>query len=316
VAPRWFAFFVLVGVAGCAAPAVVQNPRVAIRPRAGASDSALVVIHPATVCGFTIRAESRSLVDRDATFGEDVPIDITRRVPDGAWEVLPGGSVATVFTAVAMPPGRYTLVGQASSDDWELLSRRSGDGARLARTNCDGKLEPRPLRLAFRVETGQVTLLSLPRGAVGFEELRKLGSAADDPYVMVAAGSWFPQVRRARERTRRALSARQRQPRDGYDVYPSCDGMTSVVRTTGAAVSWDASLETVVGERRFRPPVLTRSLHATGFGRGCVRRYAFVLLISDPKELDAAVEAAGAWLVAGDHAGEIAILVSAVPVPL
>jgi hypothetical protein len=47
-----------------------------------------------------------------------------------------------------------------------------------------------------------------------------------------------------------------------------------------------------------------------------LRRYAFVLLISDAKELDAAVEAAGAWLVAGDRAGEIAILVTAVPVPL
>jgi hypothetical protein len=316
VAPRWLASIVLVGAVGCAARAVVRDERVAIRPRTGASDSALVVIHPATVCGFTIRDESRGLVDRDATFGEGTPIDITRRVPDAAWEVLPGGSVATVFTAVAMPPGRYTLVGQASSDDWEVLSRRSGDGARLARTNCDGKLEPQPLRLAFRIEAGQVTLLSLPRGTVGFEELRKLGSAADDPYVMVAAGSWFPEVRRARDRTRRTLSARQRQPRDGYDVYPSCDGMTSVVRTTGAPVPWDASLEVIVGERRFRPPVLTTSLHATGFGRGCVRRYAFVLLISDAKELDAAVEAAGAWLVAGDRAGEIAILVTAVPVPL
>jgi hypothetical protein len=40
-----------------------------------------------------------------------------------------------------------------------------------------------------------------------------------------------------------------------------------------------------------------------------------VLLISDPKALDAALEAAGAWLVKEDLAGEIGIVVTVLPEP-
>jgi hypothetical protein len=158
-----------------------------------------------------------------------------------------------------------------------------------------------------------VTLLAAPEGPVGFEELRALGAAADDPYVVLAAQSWFPDVRQARNAMRSALAARQRQPRDGYDVYPSCDGVTAVVRTMGTPVPWDASLEPSARQKRVRLPVLTESLNATGYGRGCVRRFALVLLITDESARDAAVEAAGTWLVARNHAGEIDVLVAEVP---
>lgn len=299
--------------AGCTMPAVVPEERVAIRPRERDDDSALVVIHPATVCGLTIRDESGTLVDRDTTWGDGAPIDMTRRVPDAAWEVPDGREIATVFTAVAIPPGRYTLVGQVWSDAWEVLARRSGDGARLARTDCDGALHRQELRLPFRIEAGRVTLLAVPGGTVGFEEFRALGAAADDPYVVLAARSWFPEVRQARNAMRASLLARQRQPRDGYDVYPSCDGVTAVVRTTGTPVPWDDSLESSARERRVRLPVLTESLNATGYGRGCVRRFALVLLITDESARDAAVEAAGAWLVAKNYAGEIDVLVTELP---
>jgi hypothetical protein len=294
-------------------PAVVPEERVAIRPRSGDDDSALIVIHPATVCGLIIRDESGVLADRDTTWGEGAPVDMTRRVPDAAWEVPDGPPIATVFTAVAIPPGRYTLVGQAWSDDWEVLPRRSADGARLARTDCDGNLHRQALRLPFRIEAGRVTLLAVPSGAVGFDELRALGAAADDPYVVLAARSWFPEVRKARHALRAELAARQRQPRDGYDVYPSCDGVTAVVRTTGTPVPWDGSLVANARERRVRLPVLTRSLNATGFGRGCVRRFALVLLITEEDARDAAVEAAGAWLVAKNYSGEIDVLVTVLP---
>jgi hypothetical protein len=299
--------------AGCSMPAVLPEERVAIRPRKGDDDSALVVIHPATVCGLTIRDESGTLVDRDTTWGDAAPVDMTRRVPDAAWEVPDGRAIATVFTALAVPPGRYTLVGQVWSDDWEVLPRRSGDGARLARTNCDGALHRQKLRLPFRIEAGQVTLLAVPEGTVGFDELRALGAAADDPFVVLAARSWFPDVRQARNATRAALAARQRQPRDGYDVYPSCDGVTAVVRTTGTPVPWDGSLEHDARERRVRLPILTESLNATGYGRGCVRRFALVLLITDENAHDAAVNAAGAWLAAKNYAGEIDVLVTEFP---
>ena len=312
---RWLSCHVFIATLGCAAPGFVPDERVAIRPRTGPNDSALVVIHPATLCGLTIRDESGKVVDRDNTFGEDTPMDMTRRVPDAPWELREGNDVATLFTAVAMPAGHYTLVAQAWSDDWEVLSRRSVDGERLARTDCDTNLRSESLRLPFRIESGRVTLLALPKGTVGFEELGKLGAAADDPYVVLSARSWFGDVRRARDATRAALAARQRQPRDGYDIYPACDGMTSVVRSTGTPVPWDRSLEVRTSERRFRPPILTRALHATGFGRGCVRRFAYVLLISDPKALDAALEAAGAWLVREDLAGEIGIVVTMLPEP-
>src|SRR5262245_4244538 len=120
---NWLRFAFLAAF-GCAAPTVVQNEKVAIRPRTSENDSALVVIHPATLCGITIRDESGALVDHDTTYGEDTPMDMTRRVPDAPWEVREGPSVATLFTAVAMPAGRYTLIGQAWSDDWQVLSRR------------------------------------------------------------------------------------------------------------------------------------------------------------------------------------------------
>jgi hypothetical protein len=311
----WLSSHLFLAALGCAAPNVAQNERVAIRPRHGATDSALVVIHPATLCGITIRDESGAIVDRDTTYGEDTPTDMTRRVPDAPWEVREGENVAILFTAVAMPAGHYTLVEQAWSDDWEVLSRRSGDGERLARTNCDTNLHSERLRFPFRIESGRVTLLALPGGKVGFEELGKLGPAADDPYVVLSARSWFGDVRRARDATRAALAAGQRTPRDGYDIYPACDGMTSVVRSTGTPVPWDRSLDVPTSERRFRPPILTGSLHATGFGRGCVRRYAYVLLISDPTALDAALDAAGAWLVKEDLAGEIGIVVTVLPEP-
>jgi hypothetical protein len=158
-----------------------------------------------------------------------------------------------------------------------------------------------------------VTLLAVPDGSVGFEELRALGAAADDPFVVLAAGSWFSDVRKARSAMRATLAARQRQPRDGYDVYPACDGVTAVVRTTGAPVPWDTSLEPHARQTRVRLPILTQSLNATGYGRGCVRRFALVLLITDETARDAAVEAAGAWLVAKNYAGEIDVLVTKLP---
>jgi hypothetical protein len=158
-----------------------------------------------------------------------------------------------------------------------------------------------------------VTLLAVPDGSGGFEELRALGAAADDPFVVLAAGSWFSDVRKARSAMRATLAARQRQPRDGYDVYPACDGVTAVVRTTGAPVPWDTSLEPHARQTRVRLPILTQSLNATGYGRGCVRRFALVLLITDETARDAAVEAAGAWLVAKNYAGEIDVLVTKLP---
>ena len=91
--------------------------------------------------------------------------------------------------------------------------------------------------------------------------------------------------------------------------------MTAVVRSAGTPLEWDSGLPDDPAERRrlLRPGFPIRSVHATGFRRGCVRPVGYSLMISDPNELEPAVRAVGEWMVREDRAGEIDIVVSAIP---
>ncbi len=136
--------------------------------------------------------------------------------------------------------------------------------------------------------------------------------------MRAAVSSWLPFVQAAGKARFHELTLAQRQLRSGYEVYPSCDHKTAVVRHRGKPFPWyadpdDASLRD--GFRyRARPPV--GSVHATGFGAGCVFGLSFVVMMSDRRELEQAVRAVGEFLVHEDLAGEIDLVVSGVPTPL
>jgi len=241
---------------------------------------------------------------------------MTRAMPGPDWEVHNSGYPSRLFTVVAFPPGKYELVEIASTEDWEEIDEPHPPP--LARTNCGGHLTRRRVQMPFRIDAHEVTLLALPNGPADFDDLSALGMAATDGHVRERVGSWFPAVQRAGRARFRELVARQREPHDGYDVYPACDHKLAVVRNSGTPVQWEKApaTESGGGTERYRPGFAIGSVHATGFGGGCVRPWAYHLMLSDPSELSAGAHAVGAWLVANDLAGEVDLVLSGIPTAL
>lgn len=296
---------------GCAAPRVVEEAAVAVRPPRGPDDSALVLSYPATLCSVTLRDESGTLHDREERVNGSVPVDMTRSVPDEPWVGYSGPP--PLLTVLALPPGRYTLIRYATSDEWERLS--PDEVPPRARTDCtSSSLTTHPARISLRIEPGKLTLLDLPGGITDFPALRRMSQALRNPYVTSTVGPWLPAVRRTGTAMHRELAERQRQPHAGYDVYPGCDGKVAVVRRTGTPFDWYEDPENEAIRRAFRarvhPPLPMRSLQATGFGRGCVMPLAFVYLLTDSAELEPLARALGEMMVEKDLAGELDLILT------
>ena len=300
-------------IAGCAAPVVSRESRVAVRQRQGSDDAALVVIYQSDVCKLTIRDRSGQLHDSVLRGERYEPIAMTRDLPNGVWRIQTSGRRSTLLSALALPPGRYEIVRYASAD-WRPLDVDSGPA--LGKTDCDGALDWHAARLRFRVDAGKLTLLALPKGPVTFDDLNAMLPAPNDPLVYRTSSSWFPAIKQARKDVKAELAVRRRQPRAGYEFYPDCDGKTAIVRTSGTPFDWysDPNDDAKREEFRHRARVPIRSVHATGFGAGCVRGLAFVLFLSDAAEVDAATSAVGEWLEREDLAGEVDLVVSPIPV--
>jgi hypothetical protein len=213
-----------------------------------------------------------------------------------------------------MPPGSYEVVGYATSDGWGELD--SGSGPSLGETDCNGELDWHTVRLPFRIVAGKITLLSIPGGPVSFTDLNRMLHAPNDPLVHHASASWFPAIKQARKDRKAELAASRRQARAGYDVHPDCDGRTAIVRNTGVPFGWyaDAGNDANREEFRYRARFAIQSVHATGFGAGCVRDLAFVLFLTDPSAVEPATRAIGEWLVRENLSGEVDLVVSPVPV--
>jgi len=235
-----------------------------------------------------------------------------RAMPGPNWQVHRSGVPSRLFTAITFPPGAYELIDYATTESWEPVN---GSLPPMGHTKCDGKLDHHAVRLAFRIAPNQVALLALPNGPVTFEDLSAIGAAGNDQPIRGTVGAWYPAIERARQAAFAELVARQRQPRGGYDVYPSCDGRTAVVRQTGAPAPWEtpATADTTADPHHYRPSFPIRSVHATGFGAGCVRPGSYVVMLSDVNELDAASRAVGDWLVKENVAGEIDLVVTPIP---
>jgi hypothetical protein len=141
-----------------------------------------------------------------------------------------------------------------------------------------------------------------------------MSTALQNPSVSAAVTTWLPAIRRAGSAQHRKLAARQRRPQNGYDLYPDCDGKLAVVRTSGKPFDGyarpDDEAVRHTFRRRARVPVVARSIHATGFGNGCVKDLAFVYLLTDPRELGPLARALGEMMVAEDLAGEIDLVVT------
>jgi hypothetical protein len=141
-----------------------------------------------------------------------------------------------------------------------------------------------------------------------------MSHAIENPYVTSTVGPWLPAVRRAGTAMHRELAERQRQPRAGYDLYPSCDGKVAVVRRAGTPFDWYARPHDEAARRAFRgrarPPIPARSVQATGFGNGCVKELAFVYLLTDAAELEPLARALGEMMAEQDLAGEIDLVLT------
>lgn len=289
---------------------MVRESTVAFRPRRDDGDSALVFSHPANVCSITLRDESGRLHDLEKRGDTSVPLPLTRPVPDRPWHATGSAIPGTLLTVLALPPGRYTLTAYTTTDDWSELEPTAE--ARLARTDCSGSLVVHPARLPIRIEPARLTLLHLPSGAVDFTTLRAMSFALDDHYDGGVLATWLPSIRATGAAMHRELAARQRQPRNGYDLYPSCDGKVAVVRKHGKPFDWYSRPHDEIARQSFRSQVAiaTRSVQATGIGNGCVEPLAFVYLLTDPEELTPLAKALGERMAEEDLAGEIDLVLT------
>jgi hypothetical protein len=299
---------------GCAAAPIVRDSRVGIARRPNGSASALAVVYDARVCEITLRDPKGALVDRQERAGRLTPLAMTRAMPGPYWQVHDSGHASRLFTALTFPPGEYELVEYATGESWEPVDEPRPP--LLARTEC-GKLERHAVRFPFRIVPNQVTLLALPNGQPTFDDLTAISVASNDELIRSTIGWLYPSIDRARQAAFVELVARQRQPREGYDVYPACNGHTAVVRESGTPAPWEtlAPEAAVADAHHYRPGFGIRSLHATGFGAGCVRRGSYVLMLSDATELDAAIRAVGDWLVNANTAGEVDLVITGIPRP-
>jgi hypothetical protein len=254
------------------------------------SAQGLALLYDTRMCTFTLSEEGT----RRTT---------TWRTPDSAWEVQNQGYASTLLTAVALSPGRYRLTGYTSVVDWDELIAESG--RLVGYTNCDRRSSRvHPVDIPFEISPGSVTLLAVPGSErassdIGFDELTLTWVAMHDRYVKEAIAEWFPEIRRATDAIRKQLIVRQREPHDGYDVYPNCDRRVAVVRTTG---------KPMLAGKRYYPP------YASAIGLGCVSQQAVPGgCLSDRREIPQAIEAAGKWLVEHDLRGEIVFSVCTEP---
>jgi hypothetical protein len=301
-------------LAGCA-HLVHQEARVAVRRRAAPTDQAVAIFHSAQVCSFTVRDASGELHDSEERRGGLLPVDMARAVPDRPWWVQDAASGALLVTVIAMPPGRYELVGYAEAKGWQEGADEKGRA--IGMTNCPHRwrLDRHPVQLPFEVRPGEVALLHVPTGTPPAPFLRQTRWIFDqiyDPEARDLVQSWKPAILRAEEESRVAFLSRIRQARDGYDVYPLCNGrsMAGVVRTEGTPFSWYGNYKRDVVES-FRSRVPVSGTAATGFGGGCVeKRGAFHIYLVGQDELDAAVRSAGEWLARENLQGEVDVTVT------
>jgi hypothetical protein len=297
---------------GCAAPLLVENGAVAVRARRSAIDSALVLSYPATICSVTLRDETGRLRDQRQRHDDPAPLDMTRALPNHPHRRPTAARPDSLLTVLALPAGRYTVIAYATSTDFDEID--TPDGPR-ARTDCSS-VTTQMARLPVRIEPGRLTLLDLPAARLDFPALRTMASALSNAHVASAVESWLSDIRRTGSARHRELAERQRQRRDGYDLYPHCDGKIAIVRRSGKPFDWydrphdEAARRSFHARARAHAPILTRSVHATGFGNGCVAPLAFVYLLTDPAELEPLARSLGEMLAVEDLAGEIDLVLT------
>jgi hypothetical protein len=305
-------FLIAGALAACGAPRVVEERAVAVRSRYWAVDSALVLSYPASICSVTLRDETARFHDHRPRRDGTERVDMTRAVPNHPHRRWSSGEIEPLLTVIALPPGRYTLTGYATSDDFDELETPEGP---RARTDCEDPTT-RSVHFPLRIEPGRLTLLDLPAAKLDFTALRTMASALQNPHVARSVGSWLPELRRTGSARHRELADQQRQRREGYDLYPRCDGKVAIVRRTGTPFAWYERPDDEEARRRFGARArayaadTTRSTHATGFGRGCVAPLAFIYLLTDPAELEPLARSLGKMMVAEDLAGEIDLVLT------
>jgi hypothetical protein len=301
---------------GCTTGSLITESRVGVRARTGDDDSAVVVVHDSTACTVAIRDQSGVVHDRWIEDGRSVAIDMTRPLASDRFRVTTPTHPATLLTTLTMPPGRYTVVAYETTDEFDDLGSDRGGPVRSA--DCSSGVQTRRVALPFRVEAGRMTFLHLPTGRIDFPTLALTHAAERDPFVSARFASWLPGMRTERARLRRTLAERRKSPRDGYDVYPNCDGRTAVVRKAGTPFDWYRQPGNDAARRQFRhrAAIPLKSVHATGFGHGCVESLAFVFILSDGSAMEDAVRAIGEFMKREDLAGEIDLVVMPVSLPL
>jgi hypothetical protein len=281
----------VLSLASCAS--VTHDERVAIRAHGPGVDQGVLVPFDANVCSITVRDPTGVVHDRSG----DVALDMRRQVPDSPWRARNG-----YHLVIAMPPGHYELLGYETSDTFGEVALDHHVVAH--RTKCSAsKRTWHDAPHAFDVAAGALTLVDLKHGAPDFWSLMFLWSGADEPmHQELGVETWRAQINEASKATRAELLAKRRQVRDGYDVYPDCEGRVAVVHDSGMPsasheVEDRQKLRIDVGNAVSRAKV---HIYGGGFGRGCVLTSAPLVMLADAANLDAAVESLGCWMVKAD----------------
>jgi hypothetical protein len=299
-------------LAGCASTVTVPDGRVSPRGRGSGEDQALVLIfRDPTLCSITLRDEDGRLADLEERDGVRRRVDMTRPTPHAPWKPYTNG--VTLLLVEAMTPGHYSLRGYSTGGDVDY--HHAATGELLATTDCAQEPTFHDAYVPFEIRRGEIRLLALPGGPPSLDDISGLRSALGQPYVRDPAASWLPAIEDAATTAHRELVAAQRQPHDGYDVYPDCDHTTAVVRTTGTPFAF-VQAYTAEARDSFRARamgVAPRSRHADGFGGGCATgQRGWVIYMTNASEVDEARRKIGEWLVREDLAGEVDLMVTSV----
>jgi len=299
---RWLCGVVL-GIVACG-HVRAQDIHVPANERVARSSSGVALTYDARLCALSVRALATGQESRHP-------------VPDAGWAIQDSGRPALLLTVLPLRPGKYQVTSLAEADSWD---EQHGSGPAFGYTGCRSRsLDNRKAEISFEIKEGEVTLLRVPSGDMEFQDLDVVELALLNQYVQESVADWFPDIRRAAKARHQALVARQREPRDGYDVYRNCDRKTAVVRTSGKPFPFVLDPESELAREEFRGRALAgfrsgRSVHASGFGGACTGGYSFNVYMSDPSELEAAIRELGGWLVKEDLQGEIDISIEGVPV--
>jgi len=305
----------LVCAAGCA-HFVHQETRVAVRARAAPTDQAVAIFHSSAVCSFTIRDPSGQLQDMEERRGGLLPIDMARAVPDRPWWIENSGYPSLMVTVIAMPPGRYELVGYAEAKGWQEDTDENGRA--LGRTNCPHRwrLDDHQVQLPFEVRSGEVALLRLPAAGWPGWHWKSTRSSLDSVYapdVRANLQSWKAAIIRAQDEAYAAFLSSIKQTREGYDLYPRCAGpsMTAVVRAEGTPFPWYGNYKKEVIEPFRRRVPVGGIPDSTGFGVSCVdKRGAFHINLIREDDLERSTRSVGDWLARENLQGEVDITVT------